>query len=514
MKRYASLLVFSLIVLAAGCGKTCGTGNVPPNNPTDASADAAVPTASSGKDTLTLRPTHPKGGHHPTGGGHAVGDTTLKMSPTGGVTCANPTRIGANGVGTSKPLGGTFYGEVVKLKMPTDNPVGPAPFQTCTGVILNSRVVLTAGHCTQGEAAPPPPNNGFDFLGHPTQYQAQSFTKAGAATTPFSPAVPVPGGVVQITHDSSAITLDGTGFASAAYDPTFGAGPAAPFGVCSGNPNLYCSHHLPDGIFPPFLGFEQAASSFCTPGTTDNGNPISTYSCCDDVGAGTCNPLIDIGVIIFPPNTFPQFPCVSVATLNQNGSAMMITGRSDASSPDGTNPLGCTIGASVLTTNGCNNQGGSTATPPIVQPQGACLPPTTSCSPDLFGCYGGYSLNAWATDYPPIDFAPFPIVPAAKRLQNYCDTFSMLGYLSNDYQFCSPVVQGGDSGGPEFVLGTHTVGGVNVAVSSFDIGTGTFEGTMTGTRVINAVDSAAGGGNWVQNIVNKFGGTAGCYREP
>jgi len=79
----------------------------------------------------------------------------------------------------------------------------------------------------------------------------------------------------------------------------------------------------------------------------------------------------------------------------------------------------------------------------------------------------------------------------------------------HNYGFGQLAIQDGDSGGPDFVAGTHTVAAVNQAFTQFDTASGGF----TSVRTDEVFDTGRIGTNWIQNILNRFREDTSCYNE-
>ena len=466
---FAALVIATVSVACSGCRHDYP----PPTNP-NASADASVTNTNTDTNDTVTSPA--KRLAHDLMGGHGRGgsDGKLKISPT---ACTNVVPIDAN------------YGEVVNVFLTyADGQISNGT--TCSDVLLNSRVVLTAGHCVTGDLGGTPPPD------PPSQYTITFPNLKGSPPPITFPAVNPMAAFYQTTTVAGAITTSSghNGFAAVVYNHI--PPPPQVFdliypGRCSGDNTILCSPDTPSNL---------PNNQLCVKGDK---NPNDGVACCSNFNAGTCNLQNDIGVLILPAGSLSQYPCVNVATTNANGSSVMTTGRMKGQFGPSSPVFSCRTGNYLdLNGNKCNSDGTSS-------PASFCAPVTTSCAmSNPARCTGTYPLQTWAVGFPPIDFCPNPVgkISPNGNCQPQCDIIDFNGFYSNTYSICSDVNTGGDSGSGIFLAGSHTVSSTVIGGQPGPVGPG-----IT-SRLDLAVDTATQG-NWVQEIVNSFRENSGCYKE-
>jgi hypothetical protein len=392
---------------------------------------------------------------------------------------------------------GKTYAEVVNISAAGTNTAKTNFFNICSGVVINSRVVLTAGHCVTGHNDPD--------VGPHLQYTVHVKNLPGAPYNVVGPAVLPNKPIFQTSTDSSTITLDGTGFAAATFNMTlqriFPDGSQVP-GICTGsNPNNpdHCAPEPPPGFPTTDAKGNPDPFPYCVPNDPAIG-------CCSTIKKGTCDLNQDVGILIFPPNSFPQHPCVSLASKSASGSSAVMTGTKFGADPNSNTNDGCSdvVNAGPMPfTDSC---------PFCDQVTNSCDPSGNGNSAGTAECFGRYPTIPWLIDYPTSEFCKEPFInfasPSACSTQ--CDpTFGIL--FPQLYMYCAGVLQPGDSGGPNFLSGTHTIYALNDLLDTTPPPPGGPFGFSW--RIDGAVDTAPSGGSWVQNLINKYGAQAGCFKE-
>jgi hypothetical protein len=307
---------------------------------------------------------------------------TTASKPAGAINsvrCQNPTPTG------------TSYGEAVSINIVFKNTGtgqgGSRNGEFASGVLLNNRVVLTAGHVVTGSASTGSGGsnggNAIQYIVHLPNLQAGGtdiFVGPAFSNSDLNP-------FYQTTKDSSTITTtsDGSsGYAAVAYDwVPLGNGANSVPGYCSLRPDISCGQEKVPGYAPT-----------CIPGGKTYGSIGGTSpDCCSAYkNGGTCTYVHDIGVIILPSGSLSQFPCVTVSTSDNSGQSVMQAGLMPGASVASQTPGQCAV-----------------ATQTIIDPNLTCGTDNANCPSGTASCEFVDSGNAYYYSfYPDYDLCQGP----------------------------------------------------------------------------------------------------------